>query len=130
MDPNLLTRHYKLKLMNDFMHMKYQNPKMKQSEIANNLNISSSTLKRYRNDINMLSPYRFSPNNVEKHTKKPKIDNNDDPKRAQMSSNEPKTTPNETVRNKKKLKGGSVPIQENVEINEHYLDKILKNNNS
>ena len=56
MDPNLLTRHYKLKLMNDFMHMKYQNPKMKQSEIANNLNISSSTLKRYRNDINMLSP--------------------------------------------------------------------------
>ena len=38
MDPNLLTRHYKLKLMNDFMYIKYQNPKMKQSEIANNLN--------------------------------------------------------------------------------------------
>ena len=35
MDPNLLTRHYKLKLMNDFMHIIYQNPKMKQSEIAN-----------------------------------------------------------------------------------------------
>ena len=28
MDPNLLTRHYKLKLMNDFMYIKYQNPKM------------------------------------------------------------------------------------------------------
>ena len=33
MNPNLLTRHYKLKLMNDFMHLKYQNPKMKQPEI-------------------------------------------------------------------------------------------------
>ena len=34
----------------------------------------------------------------------------------------------ESVKNKKnKLKGGS--IQEIIEINEHYLDKILKNNN-
>ena len=63
MDPNLLTRHYKLKHMNDFMNIKYQNPKMKQSEIANNLNMCSSTLQRYRNDINMLSPYRINPNN-------------------------------------------------------------------
>ena len=66
MDPNLLTRHYKLKLMNHFMHNKYQNPKMKQSEIANHLNMSSSTLQRYRNDINILSLYRISPNNVKK----------------------------------------------------------------
>ena len=35
MDPNLLTRQYKLKLMKDFMYIKYQNPKLKQSEIAN-----------------------------------------------------------------------------------------------
>ena len=46
MDPNLLTRHHKLKLMNDFMYIKYQNPKLKQSEIANNLNMSSSTIQR------------------------------------------------------------------------------------
>ena len=70
MDPNLLTRHYKLKFMNDFMNIKYQNPKMKQSETANNLNISSSTLQRYRNDINMLSPYRSNPNNNKKTSKK------------------------------------------------------------
>ena len=70
MDPNLLTRHYKLKLMNDFMHIKYQNPKMKQSDVADHLNMSSSTLQRYRNDINMLSPYRISPNNVKKRPKK------------------------------------------------------------
>ena len=51
MDPNLLTRHYKLKLMSDFMYIRYQNPKMKQSEIANHSNMSSSTLeiwKRYK----------------------------------------------------------------------------------
>ena len=45
MDPNLLTRHYKLKLMNDFMHIKYQNPKIKQCERANHLNMSSFTLE-------------------------------------------------------------------------------------
>ena len=118
MDPNLLTRHYKLKLMNDFMNIKYQNPKMKQSEIANNLNMSSSTLQRYRNDINMLSPYRINPNNNKKHPKKAKIDDNSDLKRPQMTSND-------SIKNKKtKLKGGSV--QDDVEINEHYLDKILK----
>ena len=46
MNPNLITRHCTLKLMNDFMHIKYQNPKMKQSEIANQLDISTSTLQR------------------------------------------------------------------------------------
>ena len=73
MDPNLLTRHYKLKLMNDFMHIKYQNPKMRQSEIANILNMSPSTLQRYRNDINMLSPYRINPNNTKNGQKRLKL---------------------------------------------------------
>ena len=88
MDPTLLTRHYKLKLMNDFMYIKYQNPKMKQSDIANNLNMSSSTIQRYRNDINMLSPYRISPNYTKKLSKKAKIDDIGDPKRPQMTSND------------------------------------------
>ena len=126
MDPNLLTRHYKLKLMDDFMNIKYQNPNMKQSEITDHLNMSSSTLQRYRNDINMLSPYRISPNNVKKQSKKAKIDDIGDLKRPQTTSNNLNTTSNETVKNKKnKLKGGS-----NIEINEHYLDKIFKNNDT
>ena len=124
MNPNLLTRHNKLKLMNDFMYIKYQNLKMKQTEISNEFNLSSSTVQRYRNDINMLSPYRINPNNVKKRSKKVKIDDIGDLKRPQMTSNDLKTTSNKTVKNKKnKLKGGS-----NIEINEHYLDKILKNN--
>ena len=28
MDPNMLTKYYKLKHMNDFMNIKYHNPKM------------------------------------------------------------------------------------------------------
>ena len=130
MDPNMLTKYYKLKPMNDFLHIKYQKPKMTQSEISSQLNISPSTIKRYRNDINMLSPYRISPNNVKKQQKKTKIDNNGDPKRAQMSSNDLKTTSNDKkTKSKKNLKAGSVQ-EENIEINEHYLDKILENNNS
>ena len=72
MDPNLLTRHYKLKLMNDFMNVKYQNPKTTQSEISNQLGMSSSTLQRYRIDINMISPYRNNPKNVKKQQKSSK----------------------------------------------------------
>ena len=29
MDPNVITRYYKLKLIKDFMNIRYQNPKMK-----------------------------------------------------------------------------------------------------
>ena len=72
MDPNMLTKYYKLKLMNDFMNINYQNPKMTKSEISSELNMSPSTLQRYRNDINMNSPYRISPKNVKKQQKRPK----------------------------------------------------------
>ena len=130
MNPNMLTKYYKLKLMNDFMNIKYQNPKMTQSEISSQLNMSSSTIKRYRNDINMLSPYRNNPNNVKKRTKKPKFDDIADLKRPQMTSNGLKTTSNdEKTRSKNYIKGGSVQ-DDNIEINEHYLDKILKNNST
>ena len=79
--------------MADFMRVKYENPKTKRSEIANQLGLSSSTLERYRNDINMLSPYRIHPNNTNKRAKKAKNtnSNNDsqpnlDDKRPQMTS--------------------------------------------
>ena len=68
-DANCLSRQYKLNLMPDFMRMKYENPKMKQSEIANQLGHSTSTLQRYRNDINMLSPYKIHPITTNKRSK-------------------------------------------------------------
>ena len=130
LDANLISRQYKLNLMADFMKVKYENPRMKQSEIANQLGMSSSTIQRYRNEINMLSPYRISQNNTKKRSKKAKVDDNGDLKRPQMTSNDLETNSKEPVKNKKKLKGGFVPIQGNVEINEHYLDKILKKNDN
>ena len=130
LDANLISRQYKLNLMADFMRVKSENPRMKQCEIANRLGMSSSTVQRYRNDINMLSPYRISPNNVKKRLKKSKIDGIGELKRPQMTSNDVKTTSNDNnkkIKTKNNLKGGS--IQNNIEINEHFLDKILKNNN-
>ena len=134
LDANLVSRQYKLNLMADFMRLKYENPKMKQSEIANQLNLSSSTIQSYRNDINMLSPYRFQSNHINKRIKKAKITNSDndsqpnhDDKRPQMTSNDLKTTQTKSnKKNKNVLKAGSV--QQNIEINQHYLDEILDNN--
>ena len=45
LDANLKSRQYKLNLMADFKRVKYENPKLKQSEIANQLGLSSSTLQ-------------------------------------------------------------------------------------
>ena len=65
---------------------------------------------------------------MKNNKKKTKIDNNGDLKRPQMTSNDLKTTSNDKkTKAKNVLKAGSV--QDNIEINEHYLDKILKNNN-
>ena len=109
LDANLISRQYKLNLMADFMRVKYQSPKMRQSELANQLSMSSSTLQRYRNDKNMLSPYSINPNNTNKRTKKVKntdFDNNSHHeagiKRPQMTSNDLKSSSiNESVKNKK-----------------------------
>ena len=122
--------------MADFMRIKYENPKMKQSEIANQLGHSTSTLQRYRNDIKMLSPYKINPNNSNKRTKKAKntnfdnnSDHNPDLKRPQVTSKDLKK-PQSTSKAKSKndLKGGFV--QDNIEINEHCLYKNIHNNDS
>ena len=131
LDANLISRQYKLNLIADFMRLKDQKPKMKQSDIANQLSLSSSTIQRYRNDINMLSPDRIHSSNIIKRIKEAKNTNcdndsqpNHDNKRPEMTSNDLKTTQSESnEKNKNVLKAGSV--QQNIEINEHYLDEIL-----
>ena len=47
LDSNSISRQYKLNLMAGFMRMKYENPKLRQSQIANRLGYSTSTLQRY-----------------------------------------------------------------------------------
>ena len=57
LDLNLIFRQYKLNLMAKFMQIKFEKPKLKQSDIANQLCYSGGTLERDRKDKNMLSTY-------------------------------------------------------------------------
>ena len=85
--------------------------------------------------MNMLSPYRIQPNNINKRSKKASntnFNNNShhepDGKRPQKTSNYLKTTQTNTKfheRNKYILEAGS--IHENIEINDQYLDENLHN---
>ena len=78
----------------------------------------------------MISPYRINCNNAKKQQKKAKIDDNGDLKRPYLTSNDLKATSNDKKpRSKNVLKDRSIQ-EENIEIDERYLDKILKNNNT
>ena len=97
-DSNLISRQHKLNLMGDFLRIKYKKPKLKQSEIANQLSYSSSTLQKYKKDINLLSKNSIQPNNINKPTKSAlntNFNNNShrelDVKKLQMTSKDLKT---------------------------------------
>ena len=55
-DANLLFRQHNVDLMARCMEIKSINPKLKQKEIAKELNYSSSTLQSFRQDTKMQSP--------------------------------------------------------------------------
>ena len=134
-DANLISRQYKLNLMADFLRTKYEIPKLKQSEIANQLACSYSTLQRYRIDTNLLSRFRIQPNTTYKRTKKTSETNFDynshrehDLKRPLMTLNDLKLSQTNTKsnkRNKNVPKLGSV--HDNIETNDHFSDEVLDN---
>ena len=74
LDSNLILRQFKLNLLARSMEIKSVNPKIRQDQMAKELCCSSSTLQRYRHDINMLSPHRIPSNS---HKRKQKITNDD-----------------------------------------------------
>ena len=67
---NLLSDQNKLSLMTMLLRKKFEIPKMKQNEIADQLGHSSSTTERDKNDINMDSPYTIQPNINSKRSEK------------------------------------------------------------
>ena len=77
------------------MQIKIENPTMKQSEIADQLNCSSSTLQRYKNDINMLSSYRNQPNITKKRTKEASNANLDNSSHSECDLKRPQKTSND-----------------------------------
>ena len=59
-DPNSINRLYKINMMLNFMEIRSNNPRMTQNQICKQLGTSDSTIKRYRDDIRMHSPYNRS----------------------------------------------------------------------
>ena len=98
LDANLISCQYTLNLMADFMRLKYENPRRKQSEIANQIGLSTSSLQRYRNDINMLSPYRTNSINTKKRTKKASNGNFDNDSHDESNVIRPQMTSNDLKR--------------------------------
>ena len=71
-EPSDIIRTFKLDRCCDFMEEKYNNPKLTQKEICNRLQFSDRTIRRYRDDIKMDSPYRI--NNNKNKSPKQKLD--------------------------------------------------------
>ena len=74
LDPNYIDRLYKLNLMCKFMVKKSNEPRLTQKQNCNQLGFSDSSNKRYRDDIQMNSPYNR--NNQKKRFSKRKANTN------------------------------------------------------
>ena len=59
-EPCDISRTFKLDRCCDFMEEKYNNLKLTQKEICNQLGFTDRTIRRYRDDIKMDSPYRIN----------------------------------------------------------------------
>ena len=100
-EPSDLIRTYKYRCY-DFMEEKYNNPRLTQKEICNQLGFTDRTIRRYRDDIKKDSPYRIS------NHKKKKPKQSPDTKTKNISKNEnTKSVPNEKSKNNV-IKGGNV----------------------
>ena len=131
---DLILRQYKLDKVAKFMEIKPSNPKLKQSEMAKLLELSSSRIQRYRRGMNMLSPCSIPPSSKTNQRKQKTPNTNFDD--VEMTSDDLKMISNDLAkletnteasvkrksnsRNKNNLKVGSV--HENIEMNDKYLE--------
>ena len=93
-EPSDIIRTFKLDRCCDFMEEKYNNPRLTQKEICNQPGFTDRTIRRYRDDIKMDSPYRMN-NNEKKKPKHPP---------------DTKTFPNKRSKNNV-IKGGKKSVQ-------------------
>ena len=70
-EPSDIIRTFKLDRCCDFMEEKYNNPRLTQKQICKQLGFSDSSIKRYRDDIKMDSPYRRNTNKKKKPNQSP-----------------------------------------------------------
>ena len=95
LNSNSILRLYKQNLMLKFMEIKSNEPKLTQKQISMQLGISDSTIKRYKDDIIMHSPYNR--NKYEKKTTKSNIS-------SINSTSQTKTATENTNNNNKKCR--------------------------
>ena len=69
MDPNNIGRMLKLEKIRQFMELKHENPSFTQEQLCGMMNISSSAMKRIRNDVGCSSIYKYNVP-LKKYTKK------------------------------------------------------------
>ena len=136
LDANLILQPSKLDLMSRSMELQSISPKLRQDHIAEELGCSSSSLKRYRQNINKLSSIETHQVVTKENKKLPhtSLDDNShckhDPKRPQKISNDLKTLQPtspafefdtaEHTKNENKLRRGGK--RENID---EYLNKFI-----
>ena len=104
-EPTDIIRTFKLDRCCDFMEAKYDNHKLTQKQICNQLGITDRSIRRYRDDIKMDSPYRSSNNKKKKPKQTPINIKNDNTKSVSEQDNRNKRN---EKRIKNKLKGGNI----------------------
>ena len=82
LEPSDIIGTFKLDRCCDFMEEKYNNPRLFRKEICNRLQLSDRSIRRFRNDINMESPYRIN------YSKKKKPKQSPDTKTENISKKE------------------------------------------
>ena len=113
-EPSDLIRTFKLDRCCDFMEEKYNNPKLTQREICNQLGFTDRTIRRYRDDIKMDSPYRINNHNKKIPKQKPSTvtENNSQNENTKSVTNE--SSKNKIIekriknRLKNEIKGGNI----------------------
>ena len=107
LNADLIMRQYKLDKMVKFMDIKSLNQKLKQSEIAKEVAISTSTLQRYRKKMNNFSPYKTPPSSSNTNTRKQKTSKHTEHE-LKATSNDLKKTSNDLKMTSKKEIGNKV----------------------
>ena len=70
-EPSDIFRTFKLDRCCDFMDENYNNPRLTQKQICNQLGFTNRTIRRYRDDIKMDGPYRKNNNKKKKPKQSP-----------------------------------------------------------
>jgi len=117
LNSNSILRLYKQNMMLKFMEIKSNEPRLTQKQICKQLGKSDSTIKRFRDDISMDSPYKRN----KYRTKNNKSNTTITQPQSQTRNETPKNNKNTKSNKKNDLKGGSVLENEPQEDNTKFI---------